>query len=89
MSGFDDEVRAALRSRKAALKMTYQQLAAATGIPRRTIKRYLMGEGRLYLSTAYTLATALGTTVDTIISHTERERAERAYLQQQLDGRGP
>lgn len=62
----DDDLRAALRARRAALDMTIDQLAARSGIPARSLKRYLHGDTGLYFGTVHALAKGLETSLDEI-----------------------
>lgn len=63
----DAAIRAVIRLRRDKLNLSPEELGARSGIPGRTLRRYLNGDSRLVFGTVLALANALDTTVEELI----------------------
>lgn len=67
----DAAVRAVIRSRRAAMNLSLDDLAERAEIPRSTLKRYLHGDSRLVFGTVRALADALNISLEQLVRDAE------------------
>lgn len=74
--GLNGAVVRQIKAERAANGMTVKQLATASGIPERTLTRYLNFERALQLGDVEALAAALGLAGEALVVRAQSERAD-------------
>lgn len=73
-NGLSAAVAATLSGERAAARMSYDDLAARSGIPARSLKRYLAGERDMKLDIVERISRALGLSLGEVFDAAERRR---------------
>lgn len=77
MDRYQEAIAGALRGEAAARKVSYRELAARSGIPERTLVRYMTGERAINVVQLMQIADALGAKASDIMGDAQRRANEQ------------